>query len=89
MKRSCTRVLLVFSCHRLARQLFNRFFGPVLHAISRHSYHYVVQDEIFRLQPKHSRSGYVSEGERTHISPSATMQIVCQTPKPIRGVTPR
>ena len=25
----------------------------------------------------------------THISPSATMQMVCQTPRPIRGVTPR
>ena len=26
---------------------------------------------------------------KTHISPSATIQIVCQTPNPILGVTPR
>ncbi len=37
---------------------------------------------------------YISTGlkpveKKTYISPSATIQIVCQTPNPIRGVTPR
>ena len=27
--------------------------------------------------------------KKTYISPSATIHIVCQTPNPIRGVTPR
>lgn len=79
----------MLSRHRLTGQLLNSFFSPVLHGISSYSYENAAQDETVGFEAKTRRSRYVSEGGRTHISPSATMQIVCQTPRPIRGATPR
>lgn len=68
---------LMLRGHGLARQLLHCFLRPA--GIARISIHYAHPNfESHRLK-----------GINTHMSPNATIHIVCQTPSPILGVTPR
>lgn len=72
---------LMFGGDLIAREFFDRLFSP--------------RDKDTMSAPSHMPLHSISiepnskKRKETHISPKATMQIVCQTPNPMRGVTPR
>ena len=66
----------VFCGHFVAGDFFHEFFRPKNHHFS-----------TLKKKNTEAENGFL--GTSTYISPKATIQIVCQTPKPIRGVTPR
>lgn len=71
---------LVFCSHFLTSQFLHCFFSP--DGITGQ------QCTPYAKQIQRSQQNAAWK-ERTHISPKATMQIVCHTPSPILGATPR